>query len=268
MTEQFVLLVAGVLLTGGVGGFFAHYFQLRSWENQRETTNRDLERSQAAAFYEEISSRFDRRLYRMKRVNWALRAVQRDAEPVRLDDAISAYDEILAEWNESINSTLARCEIYFGPRVRSLLENPVHEDFAAAGRVLDIAIGRVRAAGGEPVAWPRPDARLNRLGSTVYEMNLVFLAHLRDDAIGASATAYETPDVERSDRPVAEVGDSGTNVERLQRRLAENGENLSMIDGIFGLETWLALTRFQERHSLQRSGVVSDETLRLLELND
>lgn len=204
----------------------------------------------------------------MKRVNWALRAVQGDTEHVRLDDAIGAYEESLAEWNEGINSTLARCEIYFGTRVRGLLEDTVYEDFAAAGRVLDIAIGRVRAAGGEPTAWPRPDARLHRLGSTVYGINLVLLAHLRDDAVGASAKTYETPDVQELDRPFAEVGDYGANVERVQRMLTTSGENLSMIDGIFGLETWLALTRFQEGHSLQRDGVASDETLRLLELND
>lgn len=145
VTEQFLLLVSGVLLTGGVGGLFAHYFQSRAWANQRETANRDQERRHALAFYEELSSLFDRRLYRMQRVNWALRSVQRDAGRARLDDAVDAYEDILAEWNESINSTLARCEIYFGTRVRSLLEDPVHEDFAAVGRVLDIAIGRVRA---------------------------------------------------------------------------------------------------------------------------
>lgn len=99
-------------------------------------------------------------------------------------------------------------------------------------------------------------------------MNLVLLAHLRDDAIGVLATTYETPDVPRFERPFAEVGDYGANVEQVQRMLTEKNEELSAIDGIFGLETWLALTRFQKDHSLRLDGVASDETLRLLELND
>lgn len=267
MTEQFVLLVAGVLLTGGVGGFFAHYFQTRAWANQRETANRDLERSHAGSFYEELSSRLDRRLYRMKRLNWALRGVDGVEGRDRLESAVDAYDAVLAEWNESINSTFARCEIFFGVRVRSLLEDSVYEEFAAAGRVLDIAIGRVRAASGEPVAWPRLDTRLRRLGSAVYGMNLALLAHLRDNSIGRAAIAYETPDLPKLGRPFAEVGDDGANVDYVQRKLVESGEKLLVVDGIFGLETWLAITRFQGEHGLRRDGVVSDQTLRLLNSN-
>lgn len=266
MTEQFTLLVAGVLLTGGVGGLFAHYFQSRAWANQRATTNRDQKRGQAIAFYEELSSRLDRRLYRMKRVIWALRGHQQEGGRGRLDEAIDAYEDVLAEWNESINSTLARCEIYFGAEVRNVLENRIHEDFAAAGRVIDIAIGRVRAAGDTPTTWPRPDARMHRLGSVVYDMNLVLLARIRDDAIGASAASCEVSAVPESELPYAEVGGYGPNIEHVQRMLITHGEELSAIDGIFGLETWLALRRFQETHSLHADGTASDETMGLLQI--
>ena len=267
VSDQIVVLVVGVLLTSGLGGAIAFFFQSRTWEHQRRVTNRDNERFQAIAFYEEITTRFDRRLYRMRQVNWTARDAARGQPSAPLDEAIAHYREVLVDWNESVNRVFAFAEIYFGVGVRRILKDRVYEDFAAAGRAVDLTIKTIRTRDNSLVAIPRLDRKLARLASTVLGVDLALLSMIRDGTIGLFApAANEAIALEDQDRPFAEIGDSGSNVRRLQEALEAAGQPLRAIDGIFGLETWSAVRALQARHSLHSDGVVGAETLTCLGL--
>lgn len=63
-------------------------------------------------------------------------------------------------------------------------------------------------------------------------------------------------------------GDKGMNVEKIQQKLAELGFSLGNIDGDFGKQTQKAIAEFQSSQGLTNDGVLNDETLSRLELEE
>ena len=89
--------------------------------------------------------------------------------------------------------------------------------------------------------------------------------HPRLRATGALNRATWTALLARGDRPALKYGSQGPAVRRLQRALnAADGPALP-VDGVFGLADARAVQRYQRRHHLPRTGVVSSRTWRLLQ---
>jgi peptidoglycan hydrolase-like protein with peptidoglycan-binding domain len=69
----------------------------------------------------------------------------------------------------------------------------------------------------------------------------------------------------RGDRPALKYGSQGSSVRRVQRALnAAQGGKL-VVDGVFGLSDSAAVRRYQRRHHLPATGVVSRRTWQVLQ---
>jgi hypothetical protein len=114
MGQQLILLVIGFALTSVLGGLLGYWLQSRAWAHQHDVQRRDEERQQAVKTFEEVSSLLDRRLYRMRQLYWAARRKARGTgDDAGLDSALDDYREVLAQWNDGLNRTLALTETSF-----------------------------------------------------------------------------------------------------------------------------------------------------------
>jgi len=260
MGTQLLLLVVGFLLTGVLGTVLASVFQTRTWNHQHEVEKRDEERQQALKTFEEASTRLDRRLYRMRRLHSAARKKARGTvEEADIDAAIAAYDDILLEYNDNLNRSLALVETYFGSGVRQDLED-IDEQFTTLGRRLD-AMVTIVSTSNESIKVPRLDRTLGELSGRIYQLNLRMLSVLEkkrlDLQVLPAAPAELSPLVEQ---PTLCIGDKGKQVRWLQRALKSTGEVAISIDGVFGEETSVAVRSFQHSHNLDADGIVGPKT--------
>jgi hypothetical protein len=115
-------IVAGFLLTTVPGGLLATNLKNRSWSHQYAAQSAAKEAEKAVEIFGEVSRLLDRRLYRMRRLYWALgEDVQRPPTrqtQKRMDD----YVAVLYEWNDSINRNLALIHRYFGSHSREVFD--------------------------------------------------------------------------------------------------------------------------------------------------
>jgi hypothetical protein len=84
MDDPAFLLVLGFLLTSVLGGALAYYFQDRTWKHQRRAQQRDQRREHAGD------------------------------DSTALREALDEYRQVVAEWNDNLNRTLALVHTYFG----------------------------------------------------------------------------------------------------------------------------------------------------------
>src|SRR5215813_8955483 len=261
MGQQLLLLVVGFVLTSVLGGLLGYLLQSRAWAHQHDVQRRDEERQQALKTFEEISLLLDRRLYRMRRLYWAARSkAQGVGDEAGLTSARDDYREVLAEWNDNLNRTLALVETYFGSRTRTMLKDEVYGEFVVTGRGLEEIVRMVLAAGSERIVVPRFGYRVTRLSRRVYELNVQMLRLLEDESIGRSAPRASPAAVSQ---PVAdpglEIGNQGRDVRRLQRALRRAGQDVD-VDGLFRQKTWEAVGSLQRSHGLNVDGIVGPGT--------
>jgi hypothetical protein len=167
MGGDLVRRLVGFLLTSVLGGLLGCLFQRRTWSHQHDVQQRDQERQQALKTFEEVSRLLDRRLYRMRRLYWAARrwGVLGTGSRKELASAEAGYNEVLFEWNDNLNRTLALVSTYFGNELRGQLEDEIYERFAALGRALEEIVRMVRDADGERIEIPK-------LGNQYYSFTL------------------------------------------------------------------------------------------------
>jgi hypothetical protein len=257
---QLLLLVVGFLLTGVLGTVLTSVFQTRTWNHQHQVGQRDEERQQALKTFEEVSARLDKRLYRMRRLHLAARKKARGTvEDAHIEVSITSYDNILLEYNDNLNRSLALVETYFGPGVRQDLED-IDERFTALGRRLDTMVAIVSTSD-ERVEVPRLDSSLGELSGRIYQLNLRMLSVLEKKRLGLQAPpavpVESSPPVEK---PTLHIGEKGKHVRRLQQALKGSGEVAISVDGVFGEETSIAVRSFQRSHNLEPDGIVGLET--------
>lgn len=130
-------IVAGFLLTTVLGGLLATFLQNRSWSHQYAIQSAAKENEKAVEIFEEVSRLLDRRLYRMRRLYWALdadglRPPSRQTQK-RMDD----YVTVLYEWNDSINRNLALIERYFGTRSREVFDHQIGAQMRELGQRIE-----------------------------------------------------------------------------------------------------------------------------------
>jgi len=261
MGQQLLLLVVGFVLTSVLGGLLGYLLQSRAWAHQHDVQRRDEERQQALRTFEEISLLLDRRLYRMRRLYWAARRkAQGTGDETELTSARDDYREILTEWNDNLNRTLALVETYFGSQTRTMLEDEVYDEFVVTGRGLEEIVKMARAADGEHIAVPRFGYRVTRLSHRVYELNVRMLRLLEDESIGRSAPRVSPAAVSQPPgNPRLEIGDQGRDVRRLQRALRRAGQDVD-IDGLFRQKTWGAVCSLQRSCGLTVDGIAGPGT--------
>lgn len=280
MSENLQLLVIGWLLTGVLGALIAagiqryawnrqHEAQQRDWEHQNEVQQRDEERQQALKTFQDISTLLDKRLYRMWRLHWAIKKKALGASNEKeMDLARAAYRDVLYEWNDNLNRTLALAQTYFGDGVRQTLEGSLYEAVAALGRALDATEEIVSKAENKPVDIPRLSGRLTRLSRRIYEMNVHMLSLLEKNRLGeARLEARMKPSRPITER-MLEIGDQGGAVWYLQRALNRAGQMNIGIDGLFGPDTWSEVRAFQTSHDLDADGIVGPKTWAALPLEE
>jgi hypothetical protein len=188
VAQQLLSVVVGFVLTGVIGTFLGYRLQNRAWVHQHEVQRHDEERRKALETYEQISVLLGRRLYRMRRLYWAVTDAGggTGAKQEDLASARAGYHDVLAEWNDNLYRVLVLAGTCFGAPVQRVLRDEIQEEFAAAHRGLNEIVKIVTAHGGH-AGLPRFGYRLDRLGYQVYELNAWMLRLLQDDSIGRSA---------------------------------------------------------------------------------
>jgi hypothetical protein len=188
LSEQLVTIVLGFALTTVVGGVLGAWFQRRTWDHQNERTLAELDRGHATQVCRELSQLMDKRLYRMRQLDWALSAKPLDES--RVQAKLMDYRTVLYEWNDSLNRNLAAAEIQFGGDVREQLERNIYEAFRAAGATLEASYKRLHADdrpdADEPVGGSL-ERDLDQLREDIYDLGVAMLRRIRDGRVGRHA---------------------------------------------------------------------------------
>ena len=184
--ETLVPLVVGFVLTTVLGGVLGSYLQRRSWDHQNEARLREEELRRAGEVCQSVSGLLDKRRYRMLRLSFAVRGRAPETVPAEvLTKRFSDYDQVLYEWNDSLNVNLAMVGTYFGQHARDLLER-AYEAYQQVGSDLEDAYRKV-AHGGQGAALDGLDGRLGELDGTAYQLNVFMMTQLREGTVGRRA---------------------------------------------------------------------------------
>jgi murein L,D-transpeptidase YcbB/YkuD len=258
--EPFLLLLVGFALTTVAGGALAYGFQKRTWDHQHDVQSRDLVREQSLKTFEEVSVLLDKRLYRMRQVNWAARQLApASGKSARLSAHREEYRSVVQDWNDNLSRTLALVHTYFGEPIRMRLEQDVYAHFHAINEELEEFVREVSVTERGAVRVRAVGARLNDLQHRIYSFNVVVLRALRDDLLGQNAP--DGPAFSSSNPGSIRFGVEGDDVRRLQRALRDAGAQDLAVDGHFGRDTERAVLRFQHSRGLTADGVAGPVTL-------
>lgn len=105
------MVILGFFLTGVLGSVLGSYFQRESWDNQNQETIKKFEKETASKIFEELSSILDRRRYSMIRLYSSVN----DTESSKVvEDWWNKYDNIVIEYNQTLNKQVALISRYFG----------------------------------------------------------------------------------------------------------------------------------------------------------
>lgn len=177
--DEFGPIVAGFLLTTVLGGLLATYLQNRSWSHQYAVQSAAKENERAVAIFEEVSRLLDRRLYRMRRIYWALSEDGQSPPSRQTQKRMDDYVTVLYQWNDSINRNLALIQRYFGTQSREVFDNQI----GAQMRNLGIQIEELWLShDSSRVAGEEIETALTNLGDAIYNYNLQLLDGIQAQA--------------------------------------------------------------------------------------
>jgi hypothetical protein len=204
--DDFLLLLAGFVLTTVVGGLLGYWLQGRTWRHQERSRLRQAQIEAAKSFFEDVSRLLDRRLHRMRQLDDIL------GSPGGADEVerrLARYRDVLDEWNDNLNRNLALAKSYFGDLVHAALE-ALYEDYSTAGGQIE---GRVREYRNDGKASSPPaSSPLRGLDLVIYDLNLAMIEALQRGSVGV-LDAHASGD--RSQPP------AGVAAQQLSRRLDE-----------------------------------------------
>jgi hypothetical protein len=153
-------LVAFSVLLTVVGALLGAAYQQRNWRFQNFEQFRQQRLSQASKTVDGLSKLIDRRLYRQRRLLWAVRS----GDQSELSEALQNYREILFEWMDSLGQIKAELWLSFDKYTAIRFEEEVHDRFAALGRQIEHVI-RTKSRS----LLVQEERRLNVLGRSSYE---------------------------------------------------------------------------------------------------
>lgn len=287
MGRQLLLLTVGFLLTSVLGGVLGYVFQNRTWRQQERSKLLEAERKAARTVFEELSALMDKRLYRMRHVNWALARSQRAKEPTDLEDHMAKLRLSLYEWNDSLHRNLALVLSYFGNEMRIYLEETIYEEFRRIQAKLERAYRESHYGDGSSIRTEELARELYVLGTYVYSLNVGMVLRIQEGRVGRfnPSTPSGDPQMRRHSRqrwedpqdyplwPGAYFGVAGStgaisrgpDVQYVQERLIESGwQDVDVgkveADGHFGEITAAAVRAFQVANGLTGDGRVGRNT--------
>src|SRR5215469_5594263 len=188
LANEIIPLVVGFVLTTVLGGLLGTWLQQRTWKRQNEVQLRQDELRHADDVCQQISKLLDKRLYRMRRLYFALASDPELAErSERIQACLKGYDAVLYEWNDSLNLNLALMGAYFGEGARNWLHFQLYEQFKQAGaRLEDYHLRDARSAPAER-DLAEIKAHLDLLENQVYQLGVFMMTQLRDGDVGRKA---------------------------------------------------------------------------------
>jgi hypothetical protein len=165
---QILAVIIGFLLTGIIGNQLVQRWQHRTWLHQQRFLGAEKEFVALRDLATELSAAISARLYKMRRLLWAV--CGQDDE--KLAQRLSEYDLALVNWNESLTSfyvRLAFCTHYYDS---TSLERLIHEPFQQAGADLERLV-RHRRNGTKVSAKQRSDLErtFNQLQAASWEFS-------------------------------------------------------------------------------------------------
>jgi hypothetical protein len=188
LSDELVTIGVGFVLTTVAGGVLGAWFQGRAWDHQNERTLEETDRGHATQICRELSHLMDKRLYRMRQLNWALIAEPLDES--RVEASMQDYRAVLYEWNDTLNRNLAAAEIEFGRDVREQLERDIYDGFRAAGVSLEASYKRMRGPHRSDTAARSGDSlgpNLDQLRERIYGLGVTMLLRIREGHVGRHA---------------------------------------------------------------------------------
>jgi hypothetical protein len=100
MANTFASVLLNLLLITLVGGIFVHRLQHRNWIRQQRIGSQEKLIIELKVLFAELDALLSKRLYRERRLLWALRRANEEG----LKTALAQYDEVIQDWNEKRNS--------------------------------------------------------------------------------------------------------------------------------------------------------------------
>jgi hypothetical protein len=125
-------VILGFLLTSLVGNSLLQNWQYRTWLNQQRFLGEEKDYMAMQDLWREVSELSGARLTRMNR----LYAAQNLPDETKIQERFSAYDSIVAEWNEKYLSFSVRLARFTSSGLY-VLEKQVQPKFVAAGALLE-----------------------------------------------------------------------------------------------------------------------------------
>lgn len=168
---NFLFLIISLLLAI-IGAAVGAWLQHRSWVQQNWDKLRLERRSAALEVVQRASEFFDKRLYRQRRMLWAVRG--RDPQQIEIER--QEYRKAVFEWMDNLGRTKAELWASFDRWTAVRFENELHDPLAEIGRRIEAAL---RTANGTKLAAEERD--LDRLGRRGYEFMQYLLQRIQDE---------------------------------------------------------------------------------------
>lgn len=176
--NELVLLFIGFVLTVIVGGLISTLIQNRTWDHQNSEIIKKEEIENAQKVFEEISSLIDSRMYLTRRLVWGhIRKINKD----EIEKRFTRYDEMLYDWNLSLNKRQSLIKRYFGPLQRESFEFQIHDKFRIISQELDSLI---RVNSKSPNEYVKIQEKLDQINDMIYGYNITLLNQIKKGQVG------------------------------------------------------------------------------------
>jgi hypothetical protein len=179
--HEVALLTLGFVFTSLFGGGLTFLYQEIAASHARQEQMHIAAVQRASDTFGEISRLMDKRVYRTRRVLWAMRDNLPEPE---IKERRTAYAETVREWNESLNRYYALTELSFGHSARIYLESAIFGEFRCISALLNA----------QTPDFSKIESRLDTMNPWVYKFNEEMLRRIQDGQVGVfqKETSYET----------------------------------------------------------------------------
>lgn len=177
---NFIFLIISLLLAiagAAVGAWLQH----GSWVQQNWDKLRSERKASALVVVQRASELFDRRLYRQRRLLWAVRG----GDPPQIERELEEYRSAVFAWMDNLGRTKAELWASFDRWTATSFERELHDPLAEIGRRIERAL---RTGHGTMLSAEERD--LNRLGRDGYEFMQRLLERIQDEDLEGLAGRY------------------------------------------------------------------------------